>query len=343
VGGLVPASPGPAPTRITLADVAAAARVATSTASDALNQRGRMAESTRERVHQKARELGYLPNPSARGLRVGSSRLIGVALRMHLDAPDMYPRDLYYSQLITATSTSAVDRGYAVALLPAHDLDVAGDLPLAGLIVTDSDVVSETVERAYALGVPVITDLREGDNRAAAVVDVDFPRAIALANDHLAANGAQRIGLIAFAPRDTYFAHNWERHHALWCAETRNDCIIRRAGSGDIKELALAVNELVQAGCDGIVLLPTGAGPEVLKILNDMGKQVPDDVLVLAVDEDPTLAATRPSLTTISLDPIRSATEGMDLVIDVIEGKVPLPASFFVPPILLPAETTIRR
>jgi len=336
-------SSGPSPTRVTLADVAAAAGVATSTASDALNQRGRMAESTRERVHQKARELGYLPNPAARGLRVGRSRLIGVALRMYLDAPDMYPRDLYYSQLIATCSTTAVDRGYAVALLPAHDLDIAGELPLAALIITDSDVESETVERAHALGVPVITDLREGDNRAAAVVDIDYPLAVALANDHLTENGAKRIGLIGVEPRDTSFAYNWEMHHAMWRAEATSDCIIRRAGSGDIKTLTRAVKELVKAGCDAIVLLPTGAGHETVEILANMGKRVPDDVLLLAVDEDPLLAGVRPTLTTISLDPIRSATEGMDLVIDVIEGKVPSPTSFFVSPILMPGETTIRR
>ena len=337
------ASSGPTPTRVTLADVAAAAGVATSTASDALNQRGRMAESTRERVHQKARELGYLPNPSARGLRVGRSRLIGVALRMYLDAPDMYPRDLYYSQLITAGSTTAVDRGYAVALLPAHDLDIAGELPLAALIITDSDVESETVEHAHGLGIPVITDLREGDDRAAAVVDIDYPYAIALANDHLTENGARRIGLVAYEPRDTSYAYNWEKHHALWCAEASSDCIIRRAGSNDIKLLTQAVHELVEAGCDGIVLIPTGAGPEAIEILAKMGQRVPDDVLVLAVDEDPSLAFVRPTLTTISLDPIRSATEGMDLVIDVIEGKIPAPTSFLIPPILIPAESTVRR
>ena len=231
--------------------------------------------------------MGYLPNPSARGLRVGRSRLLGVALRMYLDAPDMYPRDLYYSQLITAGSTTAVARGYAVALLPAHDLDVAGELPLAALIVTDSDVESETVERAYTLGVPVITDLRDGDNRAAAVVDIDYPYAVALANDHLTKNGATRIGLIAYEPRDTSYAYNWEKHHAMWCAEASSDCIIRRAGSGDTKQLTLAVTELVEAGCDAIVLLPTGAGPEALEILAKMGKQVPEHMLVLAVDEDP--------------------------------------------------------
>ncbi|MEO8329709.1 MAG: LacI family DNA-binding transcriptional regulator, partial [Candidatus Nanopelagicales bacterium] len=93
--------------RVCLADVANQAGVALSTASNALNNRGRVAEATRMKVQTVAHELGYLPNPTARGLRGGRSRLIGVALRVYMDAPDLYPSDIYYGMLIAACTTTA--------------------------------------------------------------------------------------------------------------------------------------------------------------------------------------------------------------------------------------------
>ena len=96
--------------RVGLKDVAQAAGVAVSTASDALNERGRVAAATRQRVRGAAKELGYVPNAAGRGLRAGTSRLIGLALRLDVSAPDRYPVDLYYSLLITACATTALAR-----------------------------------------------------------------------------------------------------------------------------------------------------------------------------------------------------------------------------------------
>src|SRR5437667_10281897 len=66
---------------VTLKDVALAARVSISTASRALGGSGLTSERTQQRLVRIARELGYRPNPIARGLKTGRSRL--VALLVH--------------------------------------------------------------------------------------------------------------------------------------------------------------------------------------------------------------------------------------------------------------------
>ena len=56
----------------TLRDVAAAARVSVWTASTAYSNPGKVAEATRERVYEAARELRYAgPHPGARSLARG--------------------------------------------------------------------------------------------------------------------------------------------------------------------------------------------------------------------------------------------------------------------------------
>ena len=59
----------------TLADVARAAHVATSTASRALQESPRISETTKLRVRAAARGLGYRPNRIAQSLRTRTANL----------------------------------------------------------------------------------------------------------------------------------------------------------------------------------------------------------------------------------------------------------------------------
>ena len=71
-----------APPSVTLRDVARAAKVHPGTVSRALNAetRGLVNEETAERVMRAAEELGYRPNPIARGLKTNRSFTVGVLL-----------------------------------------------------------------------------------------------------------------------------------------------------------------------------------------------------------------------------------------------------------------------
>ena len=62
----------------TVTDVAALAGVSVGTASKALNGRGQLRESTRDRVLAAAEQLGFQPNALARGLLAGRSYTVGV-------------------------------------------------------------------------------------------------------------------------------------------------------------------------------------------------------------------------------------------------------------------------
>ena len=64
--------------RVTIYDVAKAARVSTATASKALNDTGRMALETRDRIKRIARELGFRPNSLARSLTSKRSFTVGL-------------------------------------------------------------------------------------------------------------------------------------------------------------------------------------------------------------------------------------------------------------------------
>ena len=63
-----------------ISDVAAAAHVSLGTVSNVLNRPDLVSVNTRERVIAVIQELGFVRNESARQLRAGSSRAIGLVV-----------------------------------------------------------------------------------------------------------------------------------------------------------------------------------------------------------------------------------------------------------------------
>lgn len=67
--------------RVTIKDVAREANVSIKTVSNVLNDTGSMRPDTRRRVEEVMRKLGYTVNISARAMRSGGTKLIGLNSR----------------------------------------------------------------------------------------------------------------------------------------------------------------------------------------------------------------------------------------------------------------------
>jgi hypothetical protein len=78
MGSGIESGPRTSQRRPTLKDVARAANVSMMTVSRVLKDSPHVSQSTRERVLAEIARLGYRPSFSARTLRAGESRLIGI-------------------------------------------------------------------------------------------------------------------------------------------------------------------------------------------------------------------------------------------------------------------------
>lgn len=87
-------------------EFAALAGVSVSTVSKAMNDRGDVSLTTRRRLQTMAKEIGYIPNPLALGLKQKKTKLIGVIL------PNI--RDGFFVKLLRGTEQKARKRGYGV-------------------------------------------------------------------------------------------------------------------------------------------------------------------------------------------------------------------------------------
>src|SRR4051812_43466915 len=122
--------------RPTIQDVADAAGVSRATASRAMTGQAHVAPPVREKVHEAATRLGYVPDATARQLRQQTSRVIGVLV------PDL--QNPFYADLAAGVGRSSAPAG--LAMLLAHqggnqrcELDIAEmfvEMRVAGAVVT---------------------------------------------------------------------------------------------------------------------------------------------------------------------------------------------------------------
>ena len=180
---------------VTLQDVATAAGVSASTASKAMNDRFDVSAATRARVLQAAAELGFNPNPMARGLAGGRSQTIGIITK------DINGR--FVSQIMRGAEL-AIGRSDAIVLLANCDRESEREEAIVrnlltrrvdGLIVVDPEIAPREPVRG-AGSTPVVYAFGwSSDPRDHSVVP-DTEAGGRAAAEHLVGLGRTEIAII---------------------------------------------------------------------------------------------------------------------------------------------------
>jgi DNA-binding LacI/PurR family transcriptional regulator len=305
--------------RVTLAQVAARAGVSVMTASYTYNRPGRVSDQARSKVLAAAAELGYAgPDPSARSLRRGSTRTLGVVLGEHLSYAFDDPQAVSF---LAGIADVCAGRGYGMTILPITG--AADDVPRIQHAAVDGFIVWTTSDDD-----PVLAAVRA--TRRAAVVHgaatpVDLPT---VAIDNRAA--ARAIGVLAFAgarrPAVLSQPLDRSRNRSAGAAADLGHVAFpvtrdRLAGFRDATEdVGLVWDEVVVAVCSrngideaesaAMSLLTSPVPPDAIAAMGDqqaigvlraarsLGLGVPEDVAVTGFDDLP--AAEEHGLTTIA-------------------------------------------
>jgi DNA-binding LacI/PurR family transcriptional regulator len=140
----------------TIRDVAEAAGVSLTTVSYVLSGRPggntRISQPTQDRVHAAARELGYVPNSAARGMRRGRTDVVAVAITDLDDSRDrelasaaalILPRQGYQPVILVG------DSWRAFMLSGGADGVILGAVP-AERTTADVDAMTELMDRGVA-------------------------------------------------------------------------------------------------------------------------------------------------------------------------------------------------
>ena len=286
-------------------DVAATAGVSLGTVSNVLNRPDIVAGPTRDRVSASIRELGFVRNESARQLRAGRSRTIGLVV---LDVANPF-----FTDLARGVEDEASKAGLAVILCNSDDqerkerryLELLEEHRVQGVLITPVVGAGTRLARLQRRGTPVVLVDSRSPSRGQCSVAVNDVLGGDLALSHLLAAGHQRIALIA-GPRT--IRQVADRYEGALRA-------LARAGQdeGDLQLIdvgALNVASGQKAGAD-IAAQPAGDRPTAvfcsndliaLGVLQEMTRhriRVPEDMSIVGYDDIDFAAAAAVPLTSV--------------------------------------------
>jgi LacI family transcriptional regulator len=178
---------------VSIKQVAADAGVSVGTVSNVLNRPDTVAKATRDRVHASIEHLGFVRNESARQLRAGRSRTIGLVV---LDVANPF-----FTDLARGVEDAASKAGLAVILCSTDDrtvkenqyLDFLEEHRVQGVLITPAAGAGTHLARLRRRGTPVVLVDSWSSSRGQCSVAVDDVLGGDLAISHLLEAGHERI------------------------------------------------------------------------------------------------------------------------------------------------------
>jgi LacI family transcriptional regulator, galactose operon repressor len=181
---------------VSVKDVAALAGVSVGTVSNVVNSPAVVSAATRQRVEDAIEKLGWVRNESARQLRAGRSRTIGMVV-MEIANP-------FITYIVSGVEDYVHALGYTVQLgnsaqqvsrESAH-LELFEEHRVRGILFVPIREVGDKVARLRRRGIPVVVVDRAEANADYCSVAVDDVEGGRLAVAHLVELGHQRIAFV---------------------------------------------------------------------------------------------------------------------------------------------------
>jgi DNA-binding LacI/PurR family transcriptional regulator len=303
----IPKTPAPATSAAqsvpTSADVARLAGVSRATVSYVLNNASavRISEPTRRRVHDAAKELGYVPHAAARSLRAGHSRMV------LMPAPAI-PVGPLYSQFLNDLQVALGRLDYTVVQYGSaglHGDDAArawAELRPVAVLVPGSGLGPNGVTVLKRSGARAVITLGPASVDGAHALLMDHEAVGHRAGRHLYDRGRRRVGVVV--PEEP----------GLEIYSTPRLDGVRRALHGTdatVTALPLAYDEEAAAllaarwrdlGLDAVFAYNDEYAMLLMRALQDEDLRIPEDTAVIGADDLMLGRLLRPRLSTIHIE-----------------------------------------
>jgi LacI family transcriptional regulator len=327
------------PERATLRDVARIAGVHPGTVSRALNPatEALVRDETVQRVRQVAEELGYRPNPLARGLKTNRSFTIGVIvpdIQNPLFPPIIRGLDdrlgrAGYTPLIANTDNDPVRERVDFEAMRARAVD--------GFITATARLDHELLDEIAAIGVPLVLVNRRVEDGSLPSATADDRAGVRLAVEHLVERGHTRIAHLA-GPQDVSTGHQRFEGFREAMEQAGLEPVFVRSGraftepeGARLCEELLAAGEAVTAIVAGNDLMALGC----YDVFAARGIDCPGQISVVGFNDMPFADRFAPPLTTVRIPHYEIGVAAAQLLLDLLQGNADGPAEVILQPELI--------
>jgi LacI family transcriptional regulator len=332
---------------VTMKDVARTAGVSIYTVSATLSGASPVSAELRARVEAAVRKLGYERNSMARGLRRGTSSLIGLIIS---DATNPF-----FMELVDCIQTEAQAQGFSLLLgISGHDVARERELlrlmrshQAAGTILCPAGSRDDYSDGDLAAGrMQVVAIDNASSELPVDTVALDNRGAAKLATGHLLQLGHRRVAMVAGMPhqfvgqerlagyRDALAAHGVAFDetlidHGNFRLEDAYRACHRLLSEKPAPTALFVANNLMLIG--------------VMRALGDRGIAVPDSVSVCSIDDFPWAPAFQPSLTVVRQPVADMASAAFQHLVARLQGTGGAPQHQLFAPQLLVRKSCARR
>ena len=329
--------------RVKLTDISARTGFTVGTISKALQNKEGISHETRESIMKAAKEIGYIANSQAGGLRSGSSKTVAIivsdianplfAIEIKICVEELEKHG--YRAIVMGTEERPEREEQAVVSALNKNVD--------GVLLCPSQQSMAGIRLLQQNGMPfVLMGRRFEEELDADYVVCDDEKGGYLAGEYLAQLGHRRILVITAGP---YISSSRERLAGFKRAmEERGialDPSLILQSDVSAHDSNRMIDALLQGGPDftAIFAFSDYIAWEVIYALNRHGLQVPRDVSVVGFDDVQSHMCFPPPLTTVHFPKRTISTKSVELLMERIRRSDETPARLVLDTYLVVRET----
>lgn len=297
---------------VTIYDVAKYVGVSPTTVSSVLNDDPRVKESTRQRVKDAIRELGYVVNQNARGLAKRETKTLGIIAALDSKKVSPYETKNENGRFVHSVSDGIIDAlaetGYSVLTERYSILDADGEVPqivksgrVDGLILIGGLFHEDLIDRIKAYGIPLVGICVSCDSID--TVNPDLTYGTYLAADELLKNGCRNVVLLnapsIYSTSETR-REGWNRALEKYPDADYSEFQVETiTGGGGY----LAMKTLWEKGIhpDGITTAGEAIALGAMRYLAEQGIQIPQNISVTAMGSSELSTYAIPQITAVDI------------------------------------------
>lgn len=317
----------------TMKDVAALANVGVGTVSRVLNNSGAVKESTRRKVEAAMKELNYIPNAYARGLKMNKTNTVALII------PTIWHP--FFSEFAYYVESNLAEHKYKMLLCNS---DVSSDKELEYIQMVQENKVDGIIGITYSdldnfvsSHLPFVTIDRHFKEETVCVTSDNF-HAGQLAVEKLVEKGCHKLGYIGthsrFPTETTKRRNGFEKQ-----VEQSGIPYAIYDGQDPVIELKQEIRTFFEENpdVDGVFAHTDFIALDILEVLEEMKRKVPEEVQIIGCDGIKMEAGRRQIVSTIRQPVDLMAKAAVEKIIQVIDGepvktKITLPVHYIEGP-----------
>ncbi len=313
----------------TMKDVAALAKVGVGTVSRVLNNSGAVKESTRRKVEAAMKELNYIPNAYARGLKMNKTHTIALII------PTIWHP--FFAEFAYYVERNLSEHKYKMLLCNS---DVSNDKELEYIQMVQENKVDGIIGITYSdldnfvsSHLPFVTIDRHFKEETVCVTSDNF-HAGQLAVAKLVEKGCKKLGYIGTHSR--FPSETTKRREGFVAqAELMEIPYAIYDGEDPVMEFKQEIRTFLEENpdVDGVFAHTDFIALDILEVLEEMNRKVPEEVQIIGCDGIKMEAGRRQIVSTIRQPVDLMAKAAVEKIIQVIDGepvktKITLPVHY---------------